>query len=100
MSRFPVGKEPLCPQCGIQKMRRRGSERCQKCAQRPGWHVSPPDVPPMHVTTVAQRAPLADDLPTALKTPRTLSELATKCAVTQGQVLDGLLALKAKGVNV
>lgn len=38
MSTFPRGKEPTCAECGINKLRDRGSERCQQCARTPGWH--------------------------------------------------------------
>lgn len=39
MSRFPTGKEPTCPVCGINPMRDRNSERCKRCAVHPGWQM-------------------------------------------------------------
>jgi len=40
VSCYPKGKGPLCPECHVEKIRNRGSERCQKCAQAPGWHAA------------------------------------------------------------
>jgi tRNA(Ile2) C34 agmatinyltransferase TiaS len=38
MSRYPEGREPTCPECGTEKIHHRGSKRCRRCADRPGWH--------------------------------------------------------------
>lgn len=43
MSSYPRGKEPTCPECGINKMRDRSSTRCKPCSERPGWHASQPE---------------------------------------------------------
>jgi hypothetical protein len=49
---------------------------------------------------VVARAPLADDVHATLKKPHTLAALAAKHAATPGQVLDAILNLQARGINV
>lgn len=100
MGCYPRGKEPTCPVCNREIIRNRYAEKCKRCATTPGWHQPRPDVPVAPRIIVSERTPLSDDLLSALKAPKTLDELAAKCAATQGQILDGLLALKARGLNV
>ncbi|MDD5366958.1 MAG: metallophosphoesterase [Gallionellaceae bacterium] len=38
MSQYPEGKGPLCPLCGLERIKQRGAKRCQKCARDPHWH--------------------------------------------------------------
>jgi hypothetical protein len=98
---WPRGKEPTCPVCHIEKIRDRIARCCSKCRYTPGWHLPRPDIAPATPPTVASPEPLADSLIKALKHQRaTVKELAETCRVTPGQALDGLLALRAKGVNV
>jgi hypothetical protein len=99
LSSYPKGKGPTCPECGLMEIRDRNSERCGACARRPGWHVPRADVKPV-AAPVIERPALADDLQAALKKPSTVGELAQKLGVTPGQVLDALLGLQARGLNV
>lgn len=48
MSSYPRGKEPTCPECGVEKLRDRSSQRCKKCAERPGWHIASLPIQPLN----------------------------------------------------
>lgn len=39
MSTYVKGQEPICPLCGIEKIRNRGAQKCAKCNRRPGWYL-------------------------------------------------------------
>lgn len=46
MSRYALGKEPQCGECGKNVIKHRGSLRCKQCAEIPGWHLAvDPDHP-------------------------------------------------------
>jgi hypothetical protein len=100
MSSFVKGKGPLCPMCGQHQLRDRQATKCGECNRRPGWHVPRPDTPAPAPVAVPDRAPLVVDVQAALKRPMTVEELAAKCGATPGQVLDALLGLQSRGVNV
>jgi hypothetical protein len=100
VSSWPLGKGPLCPVCQRNEIRDRNSKKCAACNRDPEWFKPRPDVQPSPVFINPERAPLLNDLQAALKKPLTLDGLAEKCRVTPGQALDGLYALRARGVNV
>jgi hypothetical protein len=93
MNSYPVGKEPTCPVCGLEPIRGTKSKQCAKCRYKPGWHLSTP-------ASIRSPEVFGANLQAALKKPLTVIELASKVGVTPGQALDGVLALKARGVNV
>jgi hypothetical protein len=97
---LPEHRQPLCPVCGINKIKSDRSKQCRECNYHPGWHLPRPDVPAPQPAAPAS-SPLADDLIKILKRgPSPLPALALTCRVTPGQALDGLLGLQAAGVNV
>lgn len=101
-SNYSIGKEPICEACHINRRRSRGSTQCKQCYLTPGWWKLA-SVPAVSRAVASVPSPVVDrvlDLQAALKQPRTLQELAEKCGATAGQVLDGLLALRARGLNV
>lgn len=44
MGNYALSTAPLCPTCQRNTIHNRGSKRCQRCAQTPGWHLPRPDV--------------------------------------------------------
>jgi hypothetical protein len=101
MGQYVKGKGPLCPMCRTNEIRDRQAQKCGECNRRPGWHLPRPDVPaaPTPLTNVVTK-PLAESVQAALKQPLSIDQIADKCSATQGQVLDALLGLQARGVNV
>lgn len=100
MSSYPKGKGPTCPMCGLMEIRDRNSEKCGQCARRPGWNVPRAPTAAVIPAAIIERPALVEDLQTALKRPSTVGELAQKLGATPGQVLDALLGLQARGLNV
>jgi hypothetical protein len=39
MGSYPSGRGPLCPVCGLERLRDRDSRQCGKCHHHPGWHT-------------------------------------------------------------
>lgn len=91
----------VCLKCG-EKTSRRSIAVCGLCNRYRGPQKAPAHQPEPNVaTTSLQPDQLTDRIRTTLKTaPKSLSDLAGGLGVSQGQVLDRLLAMEAQGVNV
>jgi hypothetical protein len=87
----------VCLKCG-EKTSRRSYTMCGLCARFRGSSVPAPKAPDVQPVIAPQDG--TDRLRAALKTPKNLTELAGLMALTPGQTLDRILALKASGVNV
>jgi hypothetical protein len=103
VSSYARGRGPKCPLCNTNEIRQRGAEKCGQCSQKPGWfrpRVDAITTARILPTATIDRSPLADAVHGALKKPSTLDDIAEKCDSTPGAVLDALLALQRRGVNV
>lgn len=87
----------VCLKCG-EPTSRRSYKTCGLCNRFRG-PKEPRQPEAVHVVTV-EDAQASDRLRVALKTPKTLDDLAAAIGLTPGQTLDRLLALEAQGVNV
>lgn len=112
MSNYLPGREPTCPVCGVGKIKSRTAQRCQACHM--GWRTAKPmeapprkaqpPIPPSPEPPVPVSVPL-ESLPELIQKrlrahPMTLVQLAEAFHVSQGQVLDAILVLRERSLNV
>lgn len=88
MSRYAEGKEPTCPVCNREKMRRRGSRQCKRCAEKPGWHAG--TAASTMVDSVTVNGDTSEIVKTTTEHVKTLADLIRVCEidVTEWEIVE------------